>query len=144
MQSEVRQWDARSASRCQQLSSLPPCDKGRQMSFMSEIDLAKQQGEKITRMTIHDGRRMSICTACLNMASRAPDVLHASGCPHIVKMTKKQLQAMRKRIKDSIDSRWTKAVVKAPSLVEMARYINQVMGFKVELSDSFSDTDRKI
>jgi hypothetical protein len=111
---------------------------------MSEIDLAKQQGEKITRMKIHDGRTMSICTACLKMAKRSTEVLHAAGCPHIDKLTQKEQKALLKQMKDSYKSRWTKEIVKAPSLIELARFISEVMKLKVELAESWSDTDRSI
>lgn len=50
------------------------------MSYMSEIDLARKSGEKITRMKIASGEEKMICTTCLAMADRMFLIEHKDDC----------------------------------------------------------------
>jgi len=52
------------------------------MSYMSEIDLAKQEGQKITQMKIHTGVLKHICTSCIAMSGKLKNLRHKKQCPN--------------------------------------------------------------
>ena len=114
------------------------------MSYMSEIDLARQQGEKTIRMRIHDGRRMSICTSCMEMAPRNADqIQHRFDCQNTQKLTKSECDALRIQMRNAIAARFSKKPVRSPSLFAMAIFIRQFFGLNVNVFKSSCDTDRK-
>jgi len=52
------------------------------MSFMSELDIAKQDGEKLTLMRRYNGRLVWVCTACGRSARKLRFVRHSANCPN--------------------------------------------------------------
>jgi hypothetical protein len=52
------------------------------MSYMSEIELARQEGDKVVMVRTFRGKLVAVCTSCLRNARKARLVRHEKGCPH--------------------------------------------------------------
>ena len=52
------------------------------MSYASEIDIARQNGERVTRIRTYRGQLASVCTACGHGSRKARLVRHRKGCPN--------------------------------------------------------------
>jgi hypothetical protein len=47
---------------------------------MSEIDLAKQNGENISRIRCHDGEKLWVCTRCFSASRKLRNLRHVARC----------------------------------------------------------------
>jgi len=60
------------------------------MSMMSHINLARKNGEKVTRMLCGDGEIKYVCTDCLASSSQKKNVHHSVNCEHFLSAEAKE------------------------------------------------------